>query len=205
MTSNELAVRSAGTLVRRRSRPSDLIIEDAEIIFLNFAGEERQFNVAGDRNFTVVLDDEAAEQLLALGWNVKTKPARDAGDPPRHTLKVAVKFGDYPPELYMLTSKNKTKLDEEFLYLLDKVDIERVDISVKPYVWNVNGNTGTKAYLTRLYMKIAENYLDLKYENWGEDGTVQTTFEAVEAAEIETPGDVIPGELMESWYVPDDE
>lgn len=205
MTSNELAVRSAGTLVRRRSRPSDLTIEDAELIFLNFAGEAKQYNIEGDRNFCVVLDDESAQQLIELGWNVKTREARDEGDSPRHILKVAVKFGDFPPELYMLTSKNKTLVPEEMLGLLDKAEVERVDITIKPYAWSVNGNTGIKAYLKRLYMKIEENYLDLKYENWGSEGELEIASEAVEAVEIETPEGVIPGEIVESWYTPDDD
>ena len=57
---------------------SILQIDDAKIIYRNFAGVGSKFNREGDRNFAVLIEDEAlAEQLTNDGWNVKIKLPRD--------------------------------------------------------------------------------------------------------------------------------
>ena len=59
-----------------------LMIENAKIIFRNFAGKEGMYNAEGDRNFCVLLEDDLAEQLVKDGWNVKTLRAREEDDVP---------------------------------------------------------------------------------------------------------------------------
>ncbi len=39
------------------------MVEDARLIFRNFAGKEGQYNREGDRNFAVILPDDVAEQM----------------------------------------------------------------------------------------------------------------------------------------------
>lgn len=125
-----------------------LQIDDARIIFRNFEGRGDKYNREGDRNFAVVIpDQDVAERMVEDGWNVKIRPPREEGDDPFMYLPVKVKFNDRGPNVYLVTGKRQNKLDEEAVGLLDNVDIESVDMDVRPYDWEVNGKTGRTAYL----------------------------------------------------------
>lgn len=142
-----------------------IILEDAKMIWRNFAGREDQFNREGNRHFTVVLDDKTADQLQEDGWNVKIKTGKEDGDENINVLKVSVRFDVRPPQIFMITSRGRTKLDEDTCELLDDAELKIVDMMIRPYEWFFNGRGGRKAYLYSLYVTIEENYLDLKYAN----------------------------------------
>lgn len=125
-----------------------LQIDDARIIFRNFEGRGDKYNREGDRNFAVVIpDQDVAERMVEDGWNVKIRPPREEGDDPFMYLPVKVKFNDRGPNVYLVTGQRQNKLDEEAVGLLDNIDIESVDMDVRPYDWEVNGKTGRTAYL----------------------------------------------------------
>lgn len=125
-----------------------LEIDDARIIYRNFRGEASKFNRAGDRNFAVIIPDkETADILIDDGWNVKIKPPREAGDTPFMYLPIKVKFNENGPAAYLRSGNNQRKLDEDMIACLDDVDIESVDLDVRPYDWEVNGKQGRSAYL----------------------------------------------------------
>lgn len=138
-------------------------IEDAQIVFRNFKGAEDKYNAAGARNFSVILPEDVAEQMLADGWNVKELKARDEGDTPTPYVQVAVKYGVRPPRITMLTSTTRTGLGEDTVEMLDYADFETVDLIITGYDWEVNGKTGTKAYLQTMFVTIVEDELDAKY------------------------------------------
>lgn len=129
--------------------PRDILqIDDARIIYRNFAGRGDKYNREGDRNFAVVIPDEdMANDLTKLGWNVKIKPPREDGDTPFMFLPVKVKFNDRGPNVYLKTGNVQNRLDEESVGLLDNIDIIGVDLDIRPFDWDVNGKMGRTAYL----------------------------------------------------------
>ena len=138
-------------------------LENCRLVFRNFAGEEGRYNAKGQRNFNVLLGDEEAKRMEADGWNVKYLQSREEGEEPQPRLEVSLHFGQNPPRIVLITSRGKTPLDESMVGLLDWADIVNVDMIIRPYHWDVNGNTGVKAYLKSIYVTIREDELELKY------------------------------------------
>lgn len=143
-----------------------LQIDDAKIIYRNFAGVGSKFNREGDRNFSILIEDEeTANALLDEGWNVKIKPPREEGDTPFMHLPVKIKFNDRGPNVYLKTGDVMNRLDEESVACLDDVDILAVDLDIRPYDWEVNGKAGRTAYLQSIHVvqevdRFASRYAD---------------------------------------------
>jgi hypothetical protein len=145
-------------------RLDNIVVENARLIFKNFAGEESKFNRAGNRNFCVILDGDSAEDLRQMGWNVKALRPREDEDEPTYYLQVTVAFGNFPPKVIMISGKTKTVLDEESISTLDYAEIANVDLIIRPYHWEVNGKEGIKAYLKTMYVTIEQDVFAGKYD-----------------------------------------
>lgn len=149
-----------------------LLLTNAEIFFRNFAGLERQYNTAGQRNFCVAIDPELAEKLAAEGWNVKYRKQFEEGDPVRPYLEVKVNFDSgRPPKCKLITKQNPNgkELTADEVWTLDAVEIERVDLTINPSHWDVNGKKGVKAYLRSIFVTAYQDEIELMYEGPAEE------------------------------------
>ena len=146
----------------RKEKEHILQIDDARLIFRNFSGRADKFNAAGDRNFAIVIPtQEHADALMenvnrfGVGWNVKIKAPREAGDEPFRYLKVKVKFNDRGPTVYLRSGNNRRQLDEETIGILDNIDIAHVDLDIRPY--DDEGTYGPHRTAYLLSMEVTQN------------------------------------------------
>lgn len=145
-------------------------IDNARIIFKNFEGRGDKFNREGDRNFSLLIEDpDTADAMAEKGWNVKIKEGRDEDEGPFMRLPVKVKFTDYGPRVYLNSAGNVTELDEESIACLDNIDIESVDMDIRPYDWDVNGRTGRTAYLQSMNVVQRIDRFAARYANMRDD------------------------------------
>ena len=161
-------------------KPDDITFYDAELLpgqYKNFAGEEDQYNTNGDRYFNLILpSEECFQDMLEDGWNVKhTKPSKSDPEPELHIpvpfINVAVKFGKFPPDIFLITSKARTKMTEDMVEILDYTQPKVIDLIINSSRWtNSKGETGIKAYLKTMYFTVDENELELKYAIDPEEG-----------------------------------
>lgn len=148
-------------------RNNKLAIDNARIIFKNFTGKDDKFGREGDRNFSIVIEDDAlAEQLANDGWNVKPLTPRDPDEKVNHFIKVKISFKVRPPKIWLLTNHKRTLLDEDTIATLQYARIENADVVVSPWRWEVNGKTGIAAYLETLYVKIEDDPFADKYADY---------------------------------------
>lgn len=148
--------------VKRRIPP--ITIQGATLKYKNFGGAAKRFNAKGLRNFHVVLDEEFAELLKRDGWNVKYKEPKEEGDSPIISIKVSVRFDNYPPRIWLVTERGKTLLDEDSVSLLDDAEIKNVDLVLNASTGTMDdGKPYVKAYLAKMFVTLDENDLELKY------------------------------------------
>lgn len=141
-------------------------IDGRQIIFKNFEGRGDKFNREGDRNFSLRIDDEnTADALVKEGWNVRIKEGRDEDEGPFMRLPIKVKFTNYGPNVYLRTGDRVNELNEESIACLDNIEIESVDMDIRPYDWDVNGRTGRTAYLQSMEVVQRINRFVARYAN----------------------------------------
>lgn len=158
-------VRRSSAIVKRVDDP--ITLEDIRLIWKNFSGEKRLFNESGKRNFSIPLEESVALKLREIGWNVKDNSHKiEPGEPVDYHIPVTVKMdARVPPRVFMIVRSQNIRipLDEESIGLLDKAELDVVDVVLRPFNWDVNGKQGVAAYLKLMYATLKEDPLDLKY------------------------------------------
>lgn len=149
---------------------NNITVEGGRIIFRNFSGQPDKYNKnGGKRSFSLVLDEDTALRLKEDGWNVKPLKSRDPDDPQQYHLSVEASWKFYPPRIYLIAGKRKTELTEETISSLDYAEISNVDLTIRPYSWDVNGKQGIKAYVKNMYVTVVEDEFEKKYRSYEED------------------------------------
>lgn len=153
-----------------RNNPSDLMIEDAKLLFTNFAGSPTRYNSeGGKREFSVALPLNLVEDLERDGWNVKfRKNAEGEFDPERPYLGVKVSYKFRAPAIWLIAGGRKQLMTEDTVGTLDNITIKTADVVIHPSVYDVRGQQGISAYVKELYVvmddesaSFASKYADL--------------------------------------------
>ena len=158
--------KSGPTTSGAEGRIQPLTIENATLIYKNFAGTAKRYNAKGLRNFHIVLDTDTAKMLESDGWNIKWDDPKEDGDTPRPHIKVALSFDNFPPRIVLISGKGGTKrtvLDAESVEILDWAEIQHADIVLSGSRWEVQGKHGIKAWLRKAFITLSEDDLESKY------------------------------------------
>lgn len=141
-------------------------LENCKIKFRNFKGTGSMYNKEGDRNFSVILDEDIAAQLKEMGYNIKYNEDRE-----EYRMQIKVGYKRKAPMVYVVTKKKRTLLTEETIGNLDYAEIKNVDLAFTPSYWQMpNGNSGVTAYLDTMYVTVAEDPFMDKYSDYDVEG-----------------------------------
>lgn len=175
----------------------NLNVERAAMIYKNFTGKPTRVNPAGGkRTFALALNQEFAEKLDSLGWNVKVKEVRDQvveGEMTRtvgfqdymanyrtefdhalfYTEIVVNEHSEYPPKIYKVSEFNGEKtmaiVPPEQWYRMDESELMNVDVSIHPYQHgrSLANPDAKKGYLKSMYaMAVPVNDFGGKYADY---------------------------------------
>lgn len=153
----------------------NIVLEDAKFWGRpNFSGEMNQFKDARP-SFTVLIPNENADQLRAMGYNVKTTIPRTADEESLSHLKVMVDFrfdkehpGDVShergPSITVIMGEQREKLTSLTAPILDRSRIESMDMEIRGWEYNAEENPGQlSARLVMLVANMRPSILEQKY------------------------------------------
>lgn len=160
-------------------------LEHCKITFRNLAGRPTDFNPNGGvRSFAVLLNADMAAQLMDAGFDVKQFVNKETGELGDFYLKVKVNFksdadtGEFNGPFIYLINENvkdkKTLLLPPQVQIVDRADIDYVDLTITPYLWKAAGRQGISAYLVKMFVKVQEDPLEKKWSMYDDiDDTVE--------------------------------
>lgn len=141
----------------------------------NFSGEEDRFRDSR-RKFTIIVPNTAADELRALGWNVKTTiPEEGSEQEPISSLKVMLNYrfdDDHPgdvnyekgPDIWVIMGENREKLTSRTVGMLDRSRVLALDMEIRAWEYDPEENPNQfSARLVQLVATIQPSLLDSKY------------------------------------------
>ncbi len=148
----------------------DLEVENAEVkwAFSHFDGRADTFNDDGDHNFTIMLPEDQARDLIAEGWNVRTMDGREEGDPSEYLLKVKISYRFEPPKIFVIKGTRKFRASESDLVDIKRSTCEQLDVIITPSRWVHGRESGVTAYVKEMYAKIKESRFSANYADYEE-------------------------------------
>lgn len=136
-----------------------LQVDDARIIWPNFSGEATKFTREGEQYFTLVIPTQEMYEALmedvneyGVPWNVKYSEPRTPDEEPFIRIKVKVKFNGYGPKVYLKSGRKTVELDEESIKCLDDITMSNVDMYIRPFDGEANGQPFRAAYLQSMHV-----------------------------------------------------
>lgn len=130
----------------------------------NFKGEMDRFK-DDRRKFTVIVPNDTADQLRALGYNVRTTVPENPEQEPISSLKVMV---DPQSDVYVIQGEQREKLTLDTVGILDSAKIETIDMEVRGWEYNAEDNPGQlSARLVTLVAVLRPSILGNKYQLLG--------------------------------------
>ena len=141
-------------------------IEHANVVpaMKNFSGTKFGSN-GNQRYFFITLDDEQAEVLSEMGYNItfyEKKEFNEDGDEVITRIpeiKLKLRFDMYPPDIKTYTGSwhgTEQVITEANVHNLDELRFLDCCVAFTPYNWTNNGKSGTSAYLKTMYVIIPE-------------------------------------------------
>lgn len=154
---------------------TNLIVENAMIVWTNFAGEPTRFNPqGGKRYFSLVIPEDFAKELMDQGWNIKARQPKDEDDDVLYTTEVIVNMDSgWPPYVCLCSERDgkkiKRRLNADTIGLLDSTRAKCVDLVINPHNHNV-GAYRVKGYASAIMFTQAESHrFNGKYDDYIDD------------------------------------
>lgn len=135
--------------------------ENVGIVFPNFSGKERIFNISGNRNFAITIDDEdVARGLREVGFNIKQLAPIDGEERKVYFLYVKIIYNEFRhPEVKLFYEDREPEdLNEETIGFLDLADITKATVTIVPYEYEINGEKKYAAYLDSMDVVVKDDF-----------------------------------------------
>lgn len=149
----------------------DVELEDVKVKWnwSHFDGRADTMNDEGDHNFTIILPESTARDLIEAGWTgVKENAPYEEGDDPEWTLKIKISYRFEPPKIYLIKGDRKFRADERDLADIRRDTTEQIDVIFTPSRWVKGSRTGVTAYAKELYAQVRESRFASKYADYEE-------------------------------------
>lgn len=142
-----------------------ITLTNVKIGYKNFAGRASLFNIEGNRNFVVYLNDKQASMLRDLGCSVKTiKENKEKNIPTSHIVIVRVIYSDQVyisdlvPKVYIKLRGGQEKLlTEKDMTIMDAFDVCKANLKLNVYRAKTANAEISRLYLTEGHFKVKKN------------------------------------------------